>query len=132
MESIFRPNKWFVLFCALLILVWGGYQLVANMRIANEAKLIGQDIFTWDWPELGWSSNGLITDATVVRRNDTDAIVKIKGKQLIRSLRSGAQAAKDSQQSSGTTTPDQVMEANATLTFYRLSNNWVLGRVELP
>jgi|SRR5215471_9453312 len=125
MESIFRPNKWFVLFCALLIVVWGGYQIVANMRIADEAKLIGHDMFTWDWPELGWSSRAQITDATVVRRSDTDAIVKIKGEQRMTSLRQATSESKESPQPS-------VVDLNATLTFYRLSNDWVLGRVELP
>jgi len=125
MESIFRPNKWFVMFCALLIAVWGGYQTVANMRIANEAKLVGQDIFTWDWPDLGWSSRAQITDATVVRRSDTDAIVKIKGEQRMTSSRQSAPGQQEQQRPA-------VVNLNATLTFYRLSNDWVLGRVELP
>lgn len=125
MENIFRPNKWFVMFCGLLIVVWGGYQLVANMRIADEAKAAGHDVFSWDWPDMGWSSRAEITDATVVRRSDTDAIVKIKGEQHVTSARLNANGQLEKER-------PQVVDLSATLTFYRSSNNWVLGRVELP
>ncbi len=125
MENIFRPNKWFVLFCGLLIVVWGGYQIVANMRVADEAKTAGKGIFTWDWPDHGWSSSAEITEATVVQRSDTDAIVKIKGEQRLTSSRLNASGEQESER-------PEVVDLSATLTFYRSSNNWVLGRVELP
>lgn len=125
MENLFRPNRWFVLFCALLVLVWGVLQLVSNMRLADEAKLAGRHIFTWDWPGLGWSSRVEISDTILVHRSDTDAIVRIKGKQLVTSSRSAAHRGPDRENL-------EALDLEATLTFYRLSNDWVLGRVELP
>lgn len=121
MESIFRPNKWFVWFCALLIVVWVGLQTVSNMRLVDEAKRIGQHIFTWSWSGPNWTSQAEITEATVVKRGDADAIVKIRGRQTL-TYKQGKMLAKKEEK-----TADVV---EATLTFYRANNNWILGKVE--
>ncbi len=123
MEKIFSPNRWFVLFCALLVAVWLGLQAVVNLRVADEAKLVGQRIFTWSWPGRHWASRAEITAAEVLRRSGTDAIVKIKGRQVL--TRPHAADGGDAAMSSVTT------DVSATLTFYKASNNWVLGKVEL-
>ena len=125
MEKIFHPNKWFVLFCGLLVLVWAGLQAVANMRIADEARLAGRRIFSWEWPGRSWFSRAEITDAKVVRRTDTDAIVKIKGHQYLNVPQAADPADKGKEKS-------EVVDCHATLTFYRSSNRWMLGKVELP
>lgn len=117
-EKVFRPNKWFVAFCGLLVLVFAGLQFVMNMRIADEAKAIGEHIFTWSWPDRHWSSTAEITRADVVQRSGTDAIVKIQGRQVLSGSGSGSAG-------------QEIVDCGATLTFYRSSNNWVLGRVEL-
>jgi hypothetical protein len=124
MENIFRPNKWFVMFCGLLVCVWLGLQLVATMRLADEAKLVGKHVFTWEWPAAGLYSSATIGKADVIRRSDTDAIVKVKGEQLLTSARQSADGKPGSERS-------EVVECGATLTFYKSSNDWVLGRVEL-
>jgi len=125
MEKIFRPNKWFVIFCALLVAVWGGLQLVANMRLADEAKQEASQIFTWDWPTLNCFSKADVTDATVVRRTDSDAIVKVSGKQVVTTAPPNTPV-------DFKTARSDVVDVNVTLTFYRSSNQWVLGKVEIP
>lgn len=124
MERIFRPNKWFVIFCALLILVWVGLQCVANLRLAEEAKSCGLHVFTWAWPNLGWNSSAEVTEASVLKKTDTDAVVKIQGRQVVKFSPSGLNEAAGKNRS-------EVVDCNATLTFYRASGHWVLGKVEL-
>lgn len=124
MEKIFYPNKWFVLFCGLLVLVWIVLQSVANMRIAEHAKLVGQHIFSWSWPDRRWLSAAQITKADVLHRTGTDAVVKIEGRQVLTMPGAGSQIDSGSSKS-------EVVDCAATLTFYKASNNWVLGKVEL-
>jgi len=124
MENIFRPNKWFVGFCALLIIVWGGLQFVSNARLTDDARACAADLLTWEWPGRNWSSAAAISDASVVRRSDTDAIVRVKGTQILTVAPAGVQADFKNSKS------DRV-DFQATLTFYRASNEWVLGKVEL-
>jgi len=124
MEKIFRPSKWFVLFCGLLVLVWAGLQAVANMRIADHAKLIAAQIYTWSWTGPNWRSKAEITEARVVQRTDTDAIVKVRGRQVLTSFPEGHPDDFKNARS-------EVVDCSATLTFYRSSSNWILGKVEL-
>lgn len=124
MENIFRPSKWFVLFCGVLVLVWAFLQLVSNLRVADEAKIQASKIYSWQWPEKNLKSSAEITDATVVRRTDTDAIVKVNGRQTLQSMIAGTVQGVSKEAS-------EVVDCSATLTFYRSSNNWVLGKVEL-
>jgi hypothetical protein len=124
MEKFFHPNKWFVAFCALLVIVYGVLQWVMNMRIADEAKLAGQRIFSWSWDVKHWSSTAEITKADVVRRSGTDAIVKVRGRQVLTEPTS-----EGGNQQAGSRS--ETVDCSATLTFYRASNNWVLGKVEL-
>lgn len=121
MDKIFYPNKWFVAFCALLIVVWGALQLIINMRVTDEAKQIGELIFTWSWKGLDCQSSAQITGAEVLKRTATDAIVKIRGKQVLTCITADQ----------GNARKPQEVDCTATLTFYRSSSNWVLGKVEL-
>ncbi len=126
MEKIFLPNKWFVLFCALLIVVWAFLQLVANTRISDEAKAYGQNIFTWYWSGPNWQSRVEKLDTEIVRRTATDAIVKIKGKQVL----SLATQDEGGELKQTTGNAEKSVDCAATLTFYRLNNDWILGKVE--
>ena len=123
MENIFRPNKWFVGFCALLIVVWGGLQLVSNTRLSDEAKACALDVFTWDWPGRNWTSIASVSDANVLRKSDTDAIVRVRGKQVLTVAPAGVKADFKNSRS-------EEFDFAATLTFYRASNRWVLGKVD--
>lgn len=119
-EKVFRPSKWFVLFCALLVIVWVTWKMVANMRLADDAKYYGQDIFTWDWPDKNWRSQVEIKNAKVIKADGTQAVVEVKGRQRLTS------AGPDDNM-----TDTETVDCSAVLTFYRSSNRWVLGRVEL-
>lgn len=120
-DKIFSPGKWFVIFCALFILVWLGLQYVANMRLQEVGKLYANEVYTWSWtedPNRKWASSAEITDVSVVEKKPNDAIVKVKGKQHI-SLTSGDGPGQS-----------EVVDCGATLNFYRRNNQWELGRVE--
>ncbi|HEY9868117.1 MAG TPA: hypothetical protein V6D08_02830 [Candidatus Obscuribacterales bacterium] len=116
--EIFRP-KLFVIFCGLLIVVWGALQLVSDMRLKEAAKDEAQGMFTWQWPgEV--TSQVEITDASVLKRNEHEAVVKVVGKQ--RFIAEPGRQAKPEH--------SQPVDCSAILTLYRSSRNWVLGKVE--
>lgn len=120
-NKIFSPGKWFVGFCALFLVVYGGLQFVANMRLQEVAKDYAYDVFTWNWSQGGqqkWASKAEITDVSVVQKSANDAIVKVKGKQEI-SLTTGDGPGQS-----------EVVDCGATLNFYKKNNQWELGRVE--
>ncbi len=118
-DKIFRPNKWFVGFCGLLVVVWFVLQTVANMRISEYAKTLGANLFSWEWPSLDCKSQAEITDAKILRKSDADAIVEVKGRQTI--MPDGKAAAGKA----------EVVDCDARLTFYKMNNVWILGRVDL-
>ncbi len=120
MEKIFTPNKWFVGFCALLIVVFGALKVVGDMRLAEIASEAGKDVFIWDWPTKGLSSKVMAMKSHVVRRDANDAVVEVSGHQIVSKTLNGAQAE-----------PDLETDVNATLTFYRRNSQWELGKVEL-
>ena len=129
MEKIFTPNRWFVLFCALLILVWGALRIVADIRLCESAKAFGQIIFTWNWPDLALQSEVESINAQVLRRGAHDAVVTVTGRQVISKL-----PLPDEQSKVDQTTIEQSAtktDLKAELTFYRLQDRWELGKVEL-
>src|SRR5438105_4906009 len=83
MENIFRPGKWFVLFCGVLVVVVVALRYVANADLLSEAKRVGFNIFTWYWPGDNWNSRAEITDAKVLEKGDYDAVVRVQGKQFL-------------------------------------------------
>lgn len=115
MEKFFRPNKLFVAFCLLLIIVWVTLQQVSTLRIAEIARQEAADIFTWNWPSEV-SSGVEITGADVVKRSENEAVVKVQGRQKL-AHGNGKKV-------------EWPVECSAVLTLYRLNRNWVLGRVE--
>jgi hypothetical protein len=128
MESLFKPGKWLVLFCAAFLLVWMGLQYVANDRLKKEAEIIGKQIFTWTWPGE-FTSSAQITDVSVVQKTDKDAVVMVKGQQ---------QVITEQKNDHGTNT----LDCTARLTFYKMSGEnpktkkiedyWILGQVDFP
>ncbi len=120
MEKLFHPNKWFVAFCGLLIVVFFSLQYVSTLRLQSLAQAWGAQIFTWDWPGQELHSRAKITKAELVKKTESDAILKVTGTQTLE--RAGA--ADVAQQHTET-------ECGALLTFYKSNNDWVLGKVEL-
>lgn len=111
MDKIFTPNRWFVLFCALLIVIFGALTLVQDMHVAEFARQKGTEIFTWSWPSMNWQSNIVQVNSHVLRRDANDAVVEVTGRQVINGL--------------------NECETKAVLTLYRLNSKWELGKVEL-
>src|SRR5260221_9567594 len=83
MEKFFTANKWFVGFCAVFLIVVGALQFVGNYRLAAIAKIDGQRIIDWSWPARNMRSKAEVISAEVLKRSDTDAVVKIKAKQRL-------------------------------------------------
>lgn len=125
MEKIFTPNRWFVLFCGLLILVWGALRIVADVRLCERAKLVGQSIFTYNWPELDVISEVESINAQVLRRGSHDAVVTVTGKQKI------LKPEIDSKSDESVLQNGSNLDLKAVLTFYRSEDRWELGKVEL-
>jgi hypothetical protein len=118
-EKLFRPSKYFVGFCALLVLVWFGYQAVASARISEEASAAAADIFDWSFPELNASSHADITASKVLKKSETSAVVEVRGKQNLKTT-----------SNTGENTIETA-DCGATLTFYKRNKMWILGKVEL-
>ena len=114
MEKLFQPNKWFVAFCALFIIVFGLFQYVGVLRLKDFGERIGTEIYTWNWPEEKMRSSVRITEVQVVKKDDNDAVLKVLGKQ---SLDTGAS--------------QNDCDCSVQLTLYRQNNDWYLGKVEL-
>lgn len=121
MEKIFTLNKWFVGFCALLIAVVATLKIVGDMHLAELASEVGKDVFIWEWPSMGLSSRCMSMKSHVLRRDANDAVVEVSGRQIIAKLGQDNKMKEE----------EQPEEAKAVLTFYRRSNKWELGKVEL-
>jgi hypothetical protein len=119
LEKIFTPNKWFVLFCGILVLMFGALQMVANMRLQELAKREGERVFSWQWTGVG-ASTGVIEQSDILKKTETDAIVRVKGTEKV------ALTAAKSDQSKTT----EVVACSAVLTFYRVDKEWMLGKVQ--
>lgn len=136
MEKIFTPNKWFVIFCALLVGIVALLQFVHNRRLEEHCLAFADDAFSWTWADEGVSTNFKGNEAHVLKSGANDAAVRVKGVQEIRFFKkskeianqgdSGEQSKVQSQgESASTTSPLQVV-----VKFYRTSNGWEVGSVE--
>lgn len=122
MEKFFTPNKWFVGFCALLIMVVATLKIVGDMRLAEDASVFGEDVFTWEWPERGLSSRVTSMKGHVLKRDANEAVVEVSGHQIVANLGPDHKIEKET-----VIEPD----VQATLTFYKRNGKWELGKVEL-
>lgn len=120
MEKIFTPNKWFVLFCAVFIGIFASLQWVITTHLSSVAKTYGEDIYSWVWLERNLCSSADMTDAKILKRSENDAVVQVSGEQTLCPFDDKKPSDK------GVKSP-----CRATLTFYRLNNDWRLGKVEL-
>ena len=123
MEKVFSW-KVLVAFCTIFIVSWVALQTVSNMRLEGEAELIGDKIFNWQWPDATWQSKAEMTQASIIRKSDNDAVIKVTGKQILTTTDPGQSL----DNPSGNT---ETVECSAVLTLYKQSGKWVLGRVEL-
>ncbi len=135
MEKLFRPNRIFVIFCLLLIIVWLGLQYVSNMRVSEAAKVEAEGVFDWKWPGQV-SSNVEITDVSVLSKSENEARVRVRAKQTFTKLADAEKeadqgnqekSAKENQPAQGTASSGDTA---CVLTLYRSNRNWVLGKVE--
>ena len=127
-ENIFTPNRWFVLFCGILILVWGALRIVADIRLCEKAKVVGAEIFTFNWPDPSICTKVQSIKAQVMRRSSHDAVVTVTGRQAVYDLMT---VKVDPEQGPDAVKPTAENDLNAVLTFYKSEDRWELGKVEL-
>jgi hypothetical protein len=124
-----RLDPRFVLLCAILIVVWLALQEVTDERIKLEASTSVNRLYNWNWSRLGVRSSFKIEKVKILKKTNTDAIVEVRGKQT---LMWSTKSENVSPHIKYFTSKSQLDEERGTiLTFYKLSNNWVLGQVEL-
>ena len=119
MEKIFTPNKWFVSFCALLVVMWFALQVVATMRLEAQATEEATHVFSWQWLGVG-RSRAKIENARVVKKSEADAIVRVMAHEVV----------EEEGEKGHFTAREPAVTCSALLTFYRVDKDWVLGKVE--
>jgi hypothetical protein len=117
MEKVFSINKWSVGLCAVIIAAFAAVQFAGNEHLTTVASLAAEHIFSWQWLGAG-RSHAVIDKAEVVKRSETDAIVRVKARQLIE------------QEQAGKFLKQPEIACSALLTFYRSDKDWVLAKVE--
>lgn len=140
MEKIFTFSKWFVLFCALLIAARLAWQYVADQVLTEEAHVVGENVFNFDWDENipgladkngstngGGGSNLLrsqskVVEAKVLRRTTTDAQVQISGNQVISAVQPDGKLSSE---------PPVQAKFSAVLSFFKEKGRWFLSKVEV-
>jgi hypothetical protein len=123
MDKIFTPNRVFVYFCAALVAVWAGLQIVSNQLLSALAERDGKSILGWSWPDLSVSEQVDSVHTEVVSRSGTDAVVKVSGQQTLRKSLDDGKTYKE---------VGKPTECSATLRYYHNNKSWILGGVELP
>jgi hypothetical protein len=83
MENLFKPNRLFVGFCALLVVTVLAANFARDQRILEEAKVIGRQQAEWSWPSQGVSTNVDEVQAKILKLTENDAEVEVKAKQKI-------------------------------------------------
>ena len=83
MDKIFTFNKFFIGFCALLVVIVFASNYLRDERIKEQAKVIGQQAGEWSWPAQGVSTTIDDISARILKLNDNDAEVEVHGKQKV-------------------------------------------------
>jgi hypothetical protein len=122
MDRIFTANKWFVAFCAALIIVWVALQFVINLRLTAIAKMDSERILDWSWPSKNLRSKAEVVSAEVLKRSETDAVVKVKAKQQLLQQNQPGEPFVDT---------GGINDCQAILTYYKANHRWFLGKVEV-
>jgi hypothetical protein len=136
MDKFFTANKLFVAFCGLLIAVWLALQVVVHMRIIEIAKIDAVKIFSWDWPIRDASvlaSSVSSPSAQVLKKSGTEVVVKVIAKQALerRPFASTGRSTPGSDLETSLVAAKRSLDCEASLTYYRSDNRWILGKVEL-
>ena len=99
--------------------MFGALQVVANMRLQELAKAEGEHLFSWQWAGVA-TATGIIDHSDVIKKSDTDAIVRVKGIEKVDHPATKAGLAGSS----------ESVACSAVLTFYRKDKEWMLGKVQ--
>jgi hypothetical protein len=120
MEKLFSPNRLFVSFCALLVIVFLCLQYVSNIVLAETAKVDGEKILNWQWPTVNLRGKATNIDTKILSKTSTEAVVEVDGKQSAEKLIAGGAAQE----------VVKPTDCKLVLTYYHTDKHWILGRVE--
>jgi hypothetical protein len=153
MEKFFSFNKFFLFFCVVFILEWLLLQAVSYMRLTGMAKLDGERILSWSWPDKDIKSVVQIYDTKILKREPADAVVKVLARQAIQPINSLAATTATATTATIPETAGQTVnsrlaskpnveqqktdltsqpssQCTVTLTYYRTNYQWYLGKVD--
>lgn len=145
MDKLFRFDRRFIWFCALLVAVWLLLQFVIIQRIKGQAALAAAQLFTWNWPCLKARSEFAGRSVKILKHSDTEVIVEVTGLQKVYRERQNTLDRNDPDQigtplkskaskCSGVLPRTQRCDTytvSTVLSFYKMNGNWLLGRVGL-
>lgn len=127
MDKLFTFSKWFVLFCALLVVANLARQYVGDRVISEEAQVAGENIYSFEW-DNGVSgahllkSEGKVVETKVLHRSASDAQVRISGNQIISALDGQGKMLSE---------PPINSKFSAVLSFFKENKHWILSKVEV-
>jgi hypothetical protein len=133
MDKIFTPNRYFVGFCAVLILAVFAANYIRDQRILEQAKLIGRQEAEWTWPSQGVSTNVGEIKAKILKQTENDATVEVHGEQSITATGPILNPSSNSTSNPGSNpAANSNSDFKAVLTLYKNGNSriWLLGKVE--
>jgi hypothetical protein len=131
MKKLFSFNKFFISFCVLFLLVWIALQIVNHMRIKEMAKLDGERVLAWTWPEKNVRSAINIYDTKLLKKDHNEIIAKVLAVQSIQTMNSGADLTTDrTNQVNLNDNRRSASDCSVTLTYYRTNDQWFLGKVD--
>jgi len=136
MEKIFTPNKYFIGFCALLVVFVAALNYIRDEKILEEARLIGQAQAEWSWPSAGVSVTVGDIKAKILKHTENDAEVEVQGEQKVtrQSSSSSSLSSNQAQPLAGAEpkSTEEKSQFKEVLTLYKNGNShlWLLGKVE--
>ncbi len=121
MENFFKPSKWIVAFCAILIAIWLSLQFVIKARLTEEGKQLAYQIFNWNWPGLYISSSVKdISNVKIDKLTQADAKIEIEGRQNIVTSNGDLNHQVYS---------IKVLPFKLVIVFYHVNNAWKIGSI---
>jgi hypothetical protein len=134
MEKFFTFNKFFIGFCALLVVIVFASNYARDERIKEQAKVIGQQAGEWNWPAQGVSTTIDDISAKIIKLSENDAEVEVHGKQKVAfsNATEAASVAGEKTTSDAPSKSPDTADYKAVLTLYKNGKSpiWLLGKLE--
>jgi len=131
MDKFFTPSRYFVGFCALLIVAIFALNFVRDQKLLEEARVIGRQEAEWNWPSMGISTTIDGVEAKILKRSENDAEVEVWGEQKISKHSPVPDIPSKTPPVAG---PESISSSDfkSVITLYKHGNShvWWIGKVE--